>query len=202
MNTWDLNPYLVTPAAKVMARCVALGTMSQKDLDAVPRQREVFSSRLLEVEQLNKIKHEIDQVNLDMELLRLEKDFADVTHNYYLSPRFAFLQQFTSHLQEVLREQTHLRRRLMKPLCQQNLPIQADLHRYVVELIGMAVEFIENLEMKIKTVCTIPTTDESVNNTNNAVNQLLALVTEVESLTKQVLQWRSQAKDNVKDMSS
>lgn len=34
----------------------------QKELDDVPREPEIFSSRLLEIEQLNKIKQEIDQV--------------------------------------------------------------------------------------------------------------------------------------------
>ncbi|KAL7873408.1 hypothetical protein AOLI_G00124790 [Acnodon oligacanthus] len=199
---WDPNPYSVTPAAKVLARCVTSGTMTQTELDALPRETEVFSPRLLEAEQLNRIKHEIDQVSLDLELLRLEKTSADVTHSYYLSQRFASLQQFTSHLQDVLREQTSLRQRLMKPLCQQNLPIQADLHRYVFELMGMVVEFIENLEMKIKMVRSIPTTDESLSNLNNAMTQLLAQVTEVESLTKQLLQRRNQSKDNNKDMSS
>ncbi|XP_036450077.1 HAUS augmin-like complex subunit 2 [Colossoma macropomum] len=199
---WDPNPYSVTPAAKVLARCVTSGTMSQKELDALPREPEVFSPRLLEAEQFNRIKHEIDQVSLDLELLRLEKNSADVTHNYYLSQRFASLQQFTSHLQDMLREQTSLRQRLMKPLCQQNLPIQADLHRYVVELMGMVVEFIENLEMKIKMVRSIPTTDESLSNLNNAMTQLLAQVTEVESLTKQLLQQREQSKDDIKDISS
>ncbi|XP_017568935.1 HAUS augmin-like complex subunit 2 [Pygocentrus nattereri] len=199
---WDPNPYLVTPAAKVLARCVTSGTMTQKELDALPREPEVFSSRLREAEQLNRIKHEIDQVSLDLEMLRLEKSSADVTHNYYLSHRFASLQQFTTHLQDVLREQTSLRQRLMKPLCQQSLPIQADLHRYVFELMGMVVEFIEHLEMKIKMVRLIPTTDESLSNLNNAMTQLLAQVTEVESLTKQLLQRRDQSQDDIKDMSS
>ncbi|KAI4900397.1 hypothetical protein NFI96_017775, partial [Prochilodus magdalenae] len=202
LNMWDPNPYSVTPAAKVLARCVTSGTMSQEELDALPREAEVFSSRLLEAEQLNRIKHEVDQVSLDLELLKLEKNSADVTHTCYLSQRFASLQQFTSHLQDVLREQTNLRQRLMKPLCQQNLPIQADLHRYVVELMGMVVDFIENLEMKIKMVHSIPTADDSLTNLNNAMTQLLAQVTEVESLTKQLLQRRGQSKDDIKDLSS
>ncbi|XP_072545812.1 HAUS augmin-like complex subunit 2 [Salminus brasiliensis] len=199
---WDPNPYSVTPAAKVLSRCVHSGTMSQKELDAVPREPEVFSPRLLEAEQLNRMKHEIDQVSLDLELLTLEKNTADVTHHYYLSQRFASLQQFTSHLQDVLREQTSLRQRLMKPLCQQNLPVQVDLHRYVVELMGMMVEFIENLEKKIQMVRSIPATDESLSNLNNAMTQLLAQVTEVESLTKQVLQRQGQPKEDIKDTSS
>ncbi|KAK2843280.1 hypothetical protein Q7C36_011495 [Tachysurus vachellii] len=188
MDTWELNPHSVTPAAKVLARCVASGTMSQKELDDVPREPEIFSSLLLQTEHMNKIKQEIDQVKLDLDLLILEKNSADVTHSYHLCQRFASLQRFTSHLQEVLREQTSLRQRLMKPLCQQNLPIQANLHRYVVTLMAMVVEFIETLEMKIKMVNSIPTTDESVNNLSNGMTQLLAQVTEVESLTKQVLQ--------------
>ncbi|XP_060789009.1 HAUS augmin-like complex subunit 2 [Neoarius graeffei] len=197
MDTWELNPHSVTPAVKVLARCVASGTMSQTELDDVPRRPEIFSSHLLELEQLNKIKQEIDQVNLDLELLRLEKNCADVTHCYYLSQRFASLQQFTSHLQEVLREQTSLRQRLMKPLCQQNLPIQADLHGYVVTLMAMVVEFIETLEMKMKLVHSIPTADESMRNLNSGMTQLLAQVTEVESLTKQVLQRSCKPKDKM-----
>ncbi|XP_062862831.1 HAUS augmin-like complex subunit 2 [Trichomycterus rosablanca] len=202
MDIWDPNPYSVTPAAKILARCVTSGTMSQKELDAVAREPEVFSSRLLETEQLNRIKHEIDQVSLDLELLRLEKNSADVTHNYHLTQRFASIQQFTSHLQEVLRVQTSLRQRLMKPLCQQNLPIQADFHRYVVELMAMVVEFIENLERKVEMVRSIPTTDESLSNLSNAMTQLLAHVTEVESLIKQVLQRPGQAKDISKPVCS
>ncbi|KAM9467090.1 HAUS augmin-like complex subunit 2 isoform 1-T3 [Clarias gariepinus] len=195
MDLWELNPHSVTPAAKVLARCVASGIISQKELDDVAQGPEIFSSHLTETEQLNKIKQEIDQVSLDLELLRLEKNSADVTHSYYLSQRFACLQQFTSHLQEVLREQTSLRQRLMKPLCQQNLPIQADLHRYVVTLMTMVVEFIETLEMKINMVHSIPTAAESMRNLNNGMTQLLAQVTEVESLTKQVLQRSSKPGD-------
>ncbi len=94
----------------------------------------------------------------------------------------------------MLREQTVLRERLTKPLCQQNLPIHADLHRsdafnvplkeggyhfncifvlitvydcmyrYVVELMRMVVEFIQNMEEKIKMVQAIPKTDSYLSN--------------------------------------
>ncbi|TSQ46659.1 HAUS augmin-like complex subunit 2 [Bagarius yarrelli] len=146
MDSWELSPYSVTPAAKVLARCVASGQ------------------------------------------------------------RFASLEQFTSHLQEVLREQTSLRQRLMKPLCQQSLYIQCYKrksasvihHRYVVTLISMVIEFIQTLEMKMKMVQSIPVADESLHNLNNGMTQLLAQVTEVEILTKQVLQQSG----NPKNMSS
>ncbi|XP_051578156.1 HAUS augmin-like complex subunit 2 [Myxocyprinus asiaticus] len=202
MNPWDPSPYSVTPAAKILARCVATGTMTQEELNAVPQKSEVFSYFLIEAEQLNRIKDELDQANLDLELLKLEKDVADVTHSHYLSQRFEALQQSSSHLLEVLREQTVLLERLTKPLCQQNLPIQADLHRYVVELMGMVVEFIQNLEVKIELVRAIPTTEDSLSILNNAMTQLLAQVTEVENLYKQVLKQRGQPQLNIKDVSS
>uniref|UniRef100_A0A673FSF4 HAUS augmin-like complex subunit 2 n=2 Tax=Sinocyclocheilus rhinocerous TaxID=307959 RepID=A0A673FSF4_9TELE len=142
------------------------------------------------------------KANLALELLKLERASADVTHTHYLSQRYASLQQFTSHLQEVLREQTVLQERLTKPLCQQNLPIHADLHRYVVELMGMVVEFIQNLEVKIKMVQAIPKTDSYRSNLNSAITQLLAQGTEVENLYKQVLKRRGHLHTNIKDMSS
>ncbi|XP_030645004.1 HAUS augmin-like complex subunit 2 [Chanos chanos] len=191
MDSLDPIPYSVTPAARVLSRCVNAGVVSQENLDAVPRETSLFS-RLLEVEEQGKIKNKIAQKSLDLELLMLEKDCADVTHNYHLSKRFVTLQQSTSHLQEVLRQQTCLRQRLMKPPCQQNLPLQADLHRYVVELMGMVVEFINDLEMKMKTVRSIPLTQEYMSNMNNALVQLVTQVTEVEKLSKQVLEWRGQ----------
>ncbi|XP_059376539.1 HAUS augmin-like complex subunit 2 isoform X2 [Carassius carassius] len=194
MNPWDPITYTVTPAAKILARCVTSGTMTQDS--------EVFSTSLLEAEQLNRIRHNFDQANLELELLELERDSADVTHTHYLSQRYASLQQFTSHLQEVLREQTVLRERLTKPLCQQNLPIHAGLHRYVVELMGMVVEFIQNLEVKIKMVQAIPKTDIYRSNLNSAITQLLAQVTEVENVYRQVLKRRGHLHTNIKDTSS
>ncbi|CAB1331187.1 unnamed protein product, partial [Coregonus sp. 'balchen'] len=41
---------------------------------------------------------------------------------------------------------------------------------YVVEVMRMAVDFIENLEAKMNTVRTIPTIDDSMSNLNNCVS--------------------------------
>ncbi|XP_036397450.1 HAUS augmin-like complex subunit 2 [Megalops cyprinoides] len=190
MNPWDPVPYSATPAAQVLARCVASGVLSQADLDAVPRGTQVFSSQLLEAEQVADMKYQIDQKNFELELLMLEKESADVTHTFYLSKKFAALQQFTFHLQDVLREQASLRQRLMKPLCQQNLTIEADLQRYVVELMGMVLDLIENFEDKVKITQSFPTLGQSMASLNNALAQLLTQVTEVEGLSWQVLHWK------------
>lgn len=204
MNPWDweLTPYSVTPAASVLSRCVVTGALSQADLDAVPKKTHVFSTHLQEAEHLISIKRELDKVNLETELLKLEKESADVTHTFYLSQRFSALQEFTRHLQDVLREQASLRQRLMKPLCQTNLPIEADLHRYVVEVIRMVVDFIGNLETSMNTVRMIPTIDDSMNKLNNGLAQLLAQVAEVEKLSKQVLQWKTHHSNFICDSSS
>lgn len=44
------------------------------------------------------------------------------------------VQNFCSHLQDVLKDQTSLRQRLMRPVGRTNLPVQAQLHRYRVRL--------------------------------------------------------------------
>ncbi|KAJ8288555.1 hypothetical protein COCON_G00012140 [Conger conger] len=188
MNPWDPVPHSVTPAAQVLARCVASGVLAQRDLDAVPSDTHVFSPHLIEAEQVADLKKQIDEKNLETELLKLEKESADVTHSFFLSQRFTALQQFTSHLQEVLREQASLRQRLMKPLCQQNLPIEANLHRYVVELVGMVMDLIENMESKMTITRSFPSLGPSMTNLNNALAQLLTQVAEVEELAGMVLE--------------
>uniref|UniRef100_A0A671NGY6 Uncharacterized protein n=1 Tax=Sinocyclocheilus anshuiensis TaxID=1608454 RepID=A0A671NGY6_9TELE len=98
----------------------------------------------------------------------------------YKCQRYASLQQFTSHLQEV----------------------SDAFNVYVVELMGMVVEFIQNLEVKIKMVQAIPKTDSYLSNLNSAITQLLAQGTEVENLYKQVLKRRGHLHTKIKDMSS
>ncbi|XP_023684288.1 HAUS augmin-like complex subunit 2 isoform X2 [Paramormyrops kingsleyae] len=190
MNPWDPVSYSVTPAAQVLARCVASGVLSQGDLDAVPREKNVFSHHLLEAERVVNMNSETDNKRLEIELLKLEKETADVTHSFFLSQKFTALQQFTSHLQEVLREQTSLRQRLMKPLCQQNLPVEASLHRYVVELIDMAVDLIKNLESKMRTTRTIPSINHMMTRMDNVLAQLLTQVADIQELSRQILQWK------------
>ncbi|XP_018619608.1 HAUS augmin-like complex subunit 2 [Scleropages formosus] len=190
MNPWDLVPYTVTPAAQVLARCIASGVLSQEHLEAVPRESNVFSQQLLVSEQVIAVERENDKKNLEVDLLKLEKRCADVTHSFYLSQKFTALQESARHLQEILREQTSLRQRLMKPLCQENLPIEANLQRYVVELMDMVVDFVENLERKMKATHSIPIISQSMTNLSHSLTQLLTQVADVEELSRQVLQWK------------
>ncbi|XP_039598190.1 HAUS augmin-like complex subunit 2 isoform X1 [Polypterus senegalus] len=189
MNPWDSKPS-TSSAAQVLAGCVSARVLSQDMLDSIPNDTNVFSEYLQQAEQTASMTKEIDQKCLEMELLQLEKEGAEVTHPFYLDQKIKQVQKFTTHLQEVLREQRCLRQRLMKPLCQQNLPIEANFHRYVVELLDKAVHFIGNLESSVQIARSVPNVGQSIKSLENGLAQLLTLVTEFEEVSEEVLHWR------------
>uniref|UniRef100_A0A3B4V4Q7 HAUS augmin like complex subunit 2 n=1 Tax=Seriola dumerili TaxID=41447 RepID=A0A3B4V4Q7_SERDU len=172
MHQWDVSLFSVTPAAALLSRCVSRGAVSQ-----VSKISSHVSCRLL-------------QVQLEVELLKEEKKSADVTHTFHLTRRFHMLQMFCGHLQELLKDQNSLRQRLMRPLGRTNLPVQAHLHRSVVEVVKMLLDFIETLEEKLDSVHSCTTTRDRLTQLNTSLAQLLAQVAEVQSLSNQVLQWK------------
>ncbi|KAK5857889.1 hypothetical protein PBY51_011101 [Eleginops maclovinus] len=191
MHQWDLSPFTVTPAASLLARCVSRDILSQEEIDsASSRLSPVFSNHLHEAEQRIRTRRRLDQLQLEMDLLKMEKKSADVTHSFYLSRRFQMLQMFCSHLQDLLKEQNSLRQRLMKPLGRTNLPVHAHLQRFVVDVVKMLLDFIETLEEKLTVVRCSPTAIDRLAQLNTSLTQLLAHVADVESLSNQVLQRR------------
>lgn len=50
----------------------------------------------------------------------------------YVAQKCQALQVMNKHLEAVLKEKRTLRQRLMKPLCQENLPIEAIFHRWAL----------------------------------------------------------------------
>ncbi|KAG7238065.1 hypothetical protein INR49_031419 [Caranx melampygus] len=170
MHQWDL--FTVSPAAALLARCVSRGALSQEDIDSTSsRQSPAFSCHLNEAVQRVRVQRQLDQVQLEAELLQVEKQSADVTHTFHLceldgkvkfSRRFQMLQMFCGHLQELLKDQNSLRQRLMRPLGRTNLPIQAHLHRSVVEVVQMLLDFMETLEEKLDSVHSSITSRESL----------------------------------------
>ncbi|XP_074517029.1 HAUS augmin-like complex subunit 2 isoform X1 [Sebastes fasciatus] len=189
MHQWDLSPFSVSPAASLLARCVSREVVSQEELDsASSRLSPAFSSHLHEAEQRIRTQRQLDQLQLEVELLKMEKESADVTHTFYLTRRFQVLQMFCGHLQDLLKDQNSLRQRLMRPLGRTNLPVQAHLHRFVVDLVKMLLDFIETLEEKLNSVRCSPTARDRLAQLNSSLAQLLAHVAEVESLSSQVLQ--------------
>ncbi|KAL6035820.1 hypothetical protein STEG23_005217, partial [Scotinomys teguina] len=83
------------------------------------------------LQQISDIQAEIYQNNLETELLKLEKDTADLTHPSYLAEKCDSLQSMSDHLEAVLKERRAIRQRLLRPICQENLPVEAVYHRAI-----------------------------------------------------------------------
>uniref|UniRef100_A0A8C3HGR8 HAUS augmin like complex subunit 2 n=1 Tax=Chrysemys picta bellii TaxID=8478 RepID=A0A8C3HGR8_CHRPI len=125
-NPWD--PAQPTAAGLVLAKCLVAGVVTQEVLDLSAKQAPCFV-HLTEVEKIADIRAEINQKSLETEILGLEKETADIAHPYFLTQKCQALQIMNKHLEAVLKEKRTLRQRLMKPLCQENLPIEAIFHR-------------------------------------------------------------------------
>ncbi|XP_011844629.1 PREDICTED: HAUS augmin-like complex subunit 2 isoform X2 [Mandrillus leucophaeus] len=134
----------------------------------------------------------VNQKNLEIELLKLEKDTADVVHPFFLAQKCHTLQSMNNHLEAVLKEKRSLRQRLLKPMCQENLPIEAVYHRYMVHLLELAVTFIERLETHLETIRNIPHLAANLKKMNQALAKMDILVTETEELAENILKWRKQ----------
>ncbi|XP_042724711.1 HAUS augmin-like complex subunit 2 [Lagopus leucura] len=187
-----------TEIATVLEECVAEGSVSQETLDLACEEFECFV-RFSEREKMAKIRAEINEKKLETELLQLELETADIVHPFYLSKKYQILQDVNRHLEAVLKEKRRLRQRLIKPICQETLPIKADFHKYVVELLTEAVTFIEKLENHLQTVKTIPQVPTFMKNLDIALTKTEVLVTDLEELTEQILQWREVQKEVYSD---
>ncbi|XP_060227843.1 HAUS augmin-like complex subunit 2 isoform X3 [Meriones unguiculatus] len=108
------------------------------------------------LQQISDIQTEIYQNNLEIELLQLDKDTADLIHPSYLVEKCDALQSMNNHLEAVLREKQAIRQRLLRSTCEKNLPLEAVYHRYMVNLLELAVSFIEKLETHLETIKNIP----------------------------------------------
>ncbi|XP_023364261.1 HAUS augmin-like complex subunit 2 [Otolemur garnettii] len=141
------------------------------------------------------IQAEIYQKNLEIELLKLAKDTEDVVHSFFLAPKCHTLQSMNNHLETVLKETRSLRQRLLKPMCQENLPIEAIYQRSMVHLLELPVTFIEKLETYLETIRNVPHLDANLKKMSQALAKMDVLVTETEELAEHILKWRKQRKE-------
>ncbi|XP_051039584.1 HAUS augmin-like complex subunit 2 isoform X2 [Phodopus roborovskii] len=137
----------------------------------------------------------VTENNLEIELLKLEKDTADLIHPSYLVEKCDTLQSMNSHLETVLKERRAIRQRLLRPICQENLPVEAMYHRYMVHLLELAVTFIEKLENNLETIRNIPHLDTNLKKMSKALAQMDILVNKTEELSEDILKWREQQKE-------
>lgn len=138
------------------------------------------------------MKAKIYQNNLEIELLKLEKDTADLIHPSYLVKKCDILQSMNSHLEAVLKEKRAIRQRLLRPICQENLPMEAVYHRHMVHLLELAVTFIEKLEAHLETIRNIPNLNANLTEMRKALSKMDNLVNETEELAENILRWREQ----------
>ncbi|KFQ74458.1 HAUS augmin-like complex subunit 2, partial [Phoenicopterus ruber ruber] len=163
-------------------------------LDLTCRKAPCFQ-KFSEMEKMANIQAEINENKLKTEILQLEKETADIAHPFYLGKKCEILQDMNRHLEAVLKEKRALRKRLLKPRCQDSLPIEAAFHKYVVELLAEAVTFIEKLESHLQTVRSIPQIPDIMTNMDAALTKTEVLVMELEELADQILKWRELQKE-------
>ncbi|KAM9380823.1 HAUS augmin-like complex subunit 2 [Phaethornis superciliosus] len=185
-------------ASAFLARCVAKGVVSQETLDLTSRKTPCFVE-FSEMEKMANMQAEINEKKLKIEILQLEKETADITHPFYLSKKCEILQDMNRHLEAVLKEKSALRRRLIKPRCQESLPIEVTFHRSVVDLLAEAVTFIENLESHLQTLRSIPQIPDMMKNMDTALTKTEVLVMDLEELAEQILKWRDVHKEVYSD---
>ncbi|XP_069391263.1 HAUS augmin-like complex subunit 2 isoform X2 [Paralichthys olivaceus] len=181
----------LTPAANLLSRCVSRGAMSQEEIDSVSSKRSpAFSSHLHEAEQRIRADKQLDKLHLEAELLQVVKESADVTHTRSLAGRFQMLQMLSDHLQQLLKELNYLRQRLTRPMGHTHLPVHAHLHRCVLEVVKMSLDFMETLEEKLDSVHSCSSTTDQLSQLSTSLAQLLAQTAELQNLSNQVPQWR------------
>ncbi|XP_062946853.1 HAUS augmin-like complex subunit 2 isoform X1 [Cynocephalus volans] len=181
-------------AGLLLGHFVASGVVTQEMLNISKKTASCFVN-FSRLQQITNTQAEIYQKNLEIELLKLEKDTADVVRPFFLAQKCHSLQSMNNHLETVLKEKRSLRQRLLKPMCQENLPIEAVYHRYIVHLLEMAVTFIERLETHLETIRNIPHLDTNLKKMSKALAEMDILVTETEELAENILKWREQQKE-------
>nr|KAF6386960.1 HAUS augmin like complex subunit 2 [Myotis myotis] len=76
------------PAGLLLGHIVASGTVAQEILDISKKSTPCFVN-FSRLQQITNIQAEINQKNLEIELLKLEKDTADIVHPSFLEQGFS-----------------------------------------------------------------------------------------------------------------
>ncbi|CAN9501915.1 unnamed protein product [Ophioblennius macclurei] len=173
-------------AGQLLSNCVSAGVVTEEETTSL--RGFAFSPHLYEAEKHMRAKQELDELRLQVELLRQEQQSADVAHSFHLARRFQEFQMLNEHLQQVLRNHKRLRERLMQPDNENSLPIPSHLHRSVVEVLDLMLDFIGNLEDKLNSAHNRVSTNEHLSLLNCSVEQLSSLSVQMENLANQLLE--------------
>ncbi|NXN08053.1 HAUS2 protein, partial [Indicator maculatus] len=163
-------------------------------LDLTCRKTPCFV-KFSEVEKMANMQAEINEVQ--PVLLSVTIDSTLPFH--FTGKKCEMLQDMNSHLEAVLKNKKALKKRLIKPRCQNSLPIEATFHKYIVELLTKAVTFIEKLESHLQAIRTIPQIPDIIKNMDTALTKTEVLVIELEELADQILKWKDVQKQAYSD---
>ncbi|XP_016048158.2 HAUS augmin-like complex subunit 2 [Erinaceus europaeus] len=193
-NPWDSTSE-PNAAGLLLSHFLASGMVTEEMLNISKKPASCFVN-FSRRQQIINIQTEISQKNLEIELLKLEKDTAEFVNPSLLAKKCHDLQSMNNHLEAMLKEKRSLRERLLKPTCQENLPIEAVYHRYMVQLLKLAVSFIERLEAHLETIRdTYPHLDANLRKMSKALEKMDILVTKTEELAENILKWREEQKE-------
>ncbi|XP_051887451.1 HAUS augmin-like complex subunit 2 [Pristis pectinata] len=194
-NPWD--PTAPNPAACFLQKCLGSGMLTQEVLEwnkvqfgnSVP-----FVLRFKQLDAVSNTRAELQQKSLDIKLLQLQNDTADIAHPEYLAEKYKCLQLMNSHLERILQEKMMLKQRLVKPACHQCLPVEANCHRYVSELLTRMVQVIEQLDTNLQLIKTIPLLPQKVKTMEDLVGRMVSEILELKEVMEFIMKWREQQK--------
>ncbi|XP_041264031.1 HAUS augmin-like complex subunit 2 isoform X1 [Onychostruthus taczanowskii] len=201
---WPSEPGERSAPAALLERCVAAGAVSQVPPGAAAQRRSPQLGRSAERGRTTALNYcepyglyytSICPIKLKTEMMQLENETADITHHFYLGKKCEILQDMKRHLEAVLKEKRHLRKRLIKHRCQESLPIEATYHKSIVELLAEAVTFIEKLESHLQSVRSIPQIPHMMSNMDTTLSKTEVLMIELAELREQILKWEELQKE-------
>ncbi|NWS10442.1 HAUS2 protein, partial [Pachyramphus minor] len=163
-------------------------------LDSTRRETPCFV-KFSEMEKMANMQAEINEV----QPLLLSVTIGSTSEFYFTGKKYEILQDMIRHLEAVLKEKRALRKRLIKPRCEESLPIEATFHKCIVELLTEAVTFTEKLESHLQSVRSIPQVPNMMKNMDTALTRTEVFVMELEELTEQILKWRELQKEVYSD---
>ncbi|NWR29131.1 HAUS2 protein, partial [Tachuris rubrigastra] len=163
-------------------------------LDLTRRETPCFV-KFSEMEKMANMQAEINEV----QSLLFSVTVGSTWQFYFIGKKCEILQDMNNHLEAVLKEKRALRKKMIKPRCQESLPIDATFHKCIVELLTEAVTFTEKLERHLEAVRSIPQVPNMMQNMDTALAKTEVLVMELEELTEQILKWRQLQKEAYSD---
>ncbi|NXF89040.1 HAUS2 protein, partial [Eubucco bourcierii] len=163
-------------------------------LDLTCRKTPCFA-KFREMEKKASMQAEIDEV----QPVLLSVTIDSTLHFHFVGKKCKMLQDMNRHLEAVLKNEKALKKRLLKPRCQDSLPIEATFHKYIAQLLTEAVTFIEKFENHLQAVRTIPQMPNMMQDMDTALAKTEVLTMELEKLVDQIMKWRDMQKQLYSD---